>query len=317
VKLPPTSPLVFAPLFMERVWGGRRLESLFGKQLPPGKRIGESWEIVDRPDAQSVVGQGPLRGRTLHELWVEERDAIFGTEMPDTPRFPILAKLLDARETLSLQVHPSAQIAASLGGEPKSELWYFAVADAGAEIFAGLRAGVQPAQFEQAIDDGSVAELVPRLPVKSGDSFFVPGGRLHAIGGGNVIVEIQENSDTTYRVFDWARTNDTGQRRVLHRAESMRAINFEDCDPQLVRQRGEQLLKSSHFVVERWKLGAARVASESAAFAIFVCLEGAVRCGEMEARPGDFFLVPAGAARSELRPSVPTTSLLRVTLPAR
>jgi mannose-6-phosphate isomerase len=317
MKLPPTSPLVFAPLFMERVWGGRRLETLFGKQLPAGKPIGESWEIVDRPDAQSVVRQGPLRGRTLHELWVEERDAIFGTDMPDMPRFPVLAKLLDARETLSLQVHPTAQVAASLGGEPKSELWYFAVADDGAEIFAGLRAGVQPAQFEQAIADGSVAELVPRLPVKSGDSFLVPGGRLHAIGGGNLVVEIQENSDTTYRVYDWARTNDKGQLRALHRTESMRAINFEDYDPQLVRQRGEQLLKSPHFVVERWKLSAARVASERAAFAIFVCLEGAVKCGEMEARPGDFFLVPACAARSELRPFVPTTSLLRVTLPAR
>ena len=266
---------------------------------------------------RASLGKGSRRGRTLHELWVEERTAIFGTEVPDSPRFPILAKLLDARETLSLQVHPSAQIAASLGGEPKSELWYFAAADDGAEIFAGLRTGVEPAQFEQAIDDGSVAELVPRLPVKSGDSFFVPGGRLHAIGGGNLLVEIQENSNTTYRVFDWGRTDDEGQARALHRTESMRAINFEDYEPQLVRQRGEQLLESPHFVVERWQLGAARVASEQAAFAIFVCLEGAVKCGEMEARPGDFFLVPAYAAESELHPSATTTSLLRVTLPAR
>lgn len=317
MKFPATSPLVFEPLFMERLWGGRRLESFFGKQLPPGKQIGESWEIADRPEAQSVVRHGPLRGWTLHQLWVEERDAIFGTEVPDSPRFPILAKLLDARETLSLQVHPSAQIAASLGGESKSELWYFAAADEGAEIFAGLRAGVQPAQFERAIDDGSVAELVSRLPVKNGDSFFVPGGRLHAIGGGNLLVEIQENSDTTYRVFDWARTDDKGEPRALHRAESMRAIDFEDYEPRLVRERGEQLHDSRQFVVERWKLGAARVASEQAAFAIFVCLEGAVKCGEMEARPGDFFLVPACAAGSELRPSTTTTSLLRVTLPVR
>lgn len=105
---------------MERIWGGRRLENLFGKQLPPGKAIGESWEIVDRPEAQSVVRQGPRRGQTLHELWVEERAAIFGTEVPDSPRFPILAKLLDARETLSLQVHPSAQVAASLGGNQRA-----------------------------------------------------------------------------------------------------------------------------------------------------------------------------------------------------
>jgi mannose-6-phosphate isomerase len=174
---------------------------------------------------------------------------------------------------------------------------------------------VRPAQFEAAIDDGSVARLVPRLPVKSGDSFFVPGGRLHAIGRGSLLVEIQENSDTTYRVFDWARTDDEGRLRPLHRTESMRAINFEDYEPQLVRAKGEQLLKSPHFVVEQWNLRAARVASERAAFAIFVCLEGAVKCGEMEARPGDFFLVPACAAGSELRPAGPATSVLRVTLP--
>ena len=302
---------------MERVWGGRRLESLFGKELPPGKQIGESWEIVDRPEAQSVVREGAWRGKTLHELWIDHRPEIFGANLPDSPRFPILAKLLDARETLSLQVHPSAQIAASLGGETKSELWYFAAADDGAVIFAGLRAGVQPAQFEQAIDDGSVAGLVPRLPVKSGDSFFVPSGRLHAIGGGNLIVEIQENSDTTYRVYDWARADANGQPRALHRTESMRAINFEDFDPKFVRQRGEQLLESPHFVVERWELNAARPASERAAFAIFVCLEGAVKCGDMEARPGDFFLVPACAVGNELQPSGMTTRLLRVTLPLR
>ncbi len=302
---------------MERVWGGRRLQSLFGKELPPGKQIGESWEIVDRPEAQSVVRHGPWRGRTLHELWLEHRLEIFGDGLPDVPRFPILAKLLDAREKLSLQVHPNPQIAASLGGEPKSELWYFAAADEGAEIFVGLRAGVQPAQFEQAIDDGSVAGLVPRLPVKSGDSFFVPSGRLHAIGGGNLIVEIQENSDTTYRVFDWARTNEKGQPRALHRTESMRAINFQDYEPQLVRQTGERLLESPHFVVERWELSAARPASDRAAFAIFVCLDGAVECRGVAARPGDFFLVPACAGESELQPTAPATSLLRVTLSTR
>jgi mannose-6-phosphate isomerase len=317
MKFPPTSPLVFEPLFMERIWGGRRLETLFGKKLPPDKPIGEVWEIVDRPEAQSVVRRGPCRGKTLHELWIDHRPEIFGAGLPDSSRFPILAKLLDARETLSLQVHPSAPVAESLGGETKSELWYFAAADDGAEIFAGLRAGVQPAQFEQAIDEGTVADLVPRLPVKSGDSFFVPSGRLHAIGGGNLIVEIQQNSDTTYRVFDWARADANGQPRALHRTESMRAINFEDIEPQLISASGEQLLQSPYFVVEHWELGTVRPASERAAFAIFVCLEGAVTCGDMEARAGDFFLVPAGAAGSELQPSGPTTRLLRITLPVR
>ena len=113
-----TSPLTFEPLFMERVWGGRRLETQFGRRLPPGARIGESWEIVDRPEAQSVVHLGPLRGRTLHDLWTKHRAQIFGN-VPETPRFPILAKLLDAQENLSLQVHPPPEMAAELGGEPK------------------------------------------------------------------------------------------------------------------------------------------------------------------------------------------------------
>ncbi len=172
-----------------------------------------------------------------------------------------------------------------------------------------------PEQFERAIDDGSVVELVSRLPVKSGDSFFIPGGRLHAIGGGNLLVEIQENSDTTYRVFDWARTDDEGRSRALHRSESIRAINFGDHEPQLIGQKGEQLLESPQFVVERWKLGAARVASEQAAFAIFVCLEGAVKCGEMEAGPGDFFLVPAARRKRPSNLAIAETSLLRITLP--
>jgi mannose-6-phosphate isomerase len=317
MKLPPTSPLVFEPLFMERVWGGRRLESYFGKQLPPGKSIGESWEIVDRPEAQSVVRLGPWRGKTLHELWMERRAEIFGAGLPDGPRFPILAKLLDARETLSLQVHPSPAIAESLGGESKSELWYFAAADEGAEIFAGLRAGVRQTEFEQALENGTVAELVPRLAVKSGDSFFVPSGRLHAIGGGNLVVEIQENSDTTYRVFDWGRSGAGGQCRALHRTESMRAINFEDYEPALVRQEDERLLDSPFFAVERWELSATRPACERAAFAIFVCLHGAVKCGEMEARAGDFFLVPACGAASGLHPAAEGATLLRVTLPGR
>jgi mannose-6-phosphate isomerase len=317
MKFPPNSPLVFEPLFMERIWGGQRLETLFGKKLPPNKLIGESWEIVDRPEAQSVVRQGAWQRKTLHQLWLDHRAEIFGGALPDSARFPILAKLIDARETLSLQVHPRSEIADSLGGESKSEFWYFAAADKGAEIFAGLRLGVGPAQFERAIDDGSVAELVARLPVKSGDSFFLPSGRLHALGGGNLIVEIQQNSDTTYRVYDWARLDADGQPRVLHRTESMRAINFEDIEPQLINPRGERLLQSPHFVVERWDLSAARPASEEAAFAIFVCLEGAVQCGEMEARPGDFFLVPACGAGNELQPLGATTRLLRVTLPGR
>jgi mannose-6-phosphate isomerase len=129
-----TEPLLFEPIFMERVWGGRRLEELYGKKLPDGVSIGESWEIVDRPEAQSIVRNGELRGQTLHDLWTSHRAEIFG-DIPDAPRFPLLIKLLDAREKLSVQVHPPNELADELGGEAKTEFWYIAAAAPNAELY--------------------------------------------------------------------------------------------------------------------------------------------------------------------------------------
>lgn len=317
MKAPSPAPLLFEPLFQERAWGGRRLESAFGKKLPVNQRIGESWEIVDRPEAQSVVRQGPWQGRTLHELWCEHRAKIFGADVADTPRFPILAKLLDAHEKLSLQVHPDATGAALLGGEAKTEMWYFAATDDDAEIYAGLRTGVTRRQFEEAVGDGSAATLVHRIKPRTGDAFFVPARRLHAIGAGNLLVEIQQNSDTTFRLFDWARVGPEGKARQLHVAEALQTIAFEDFAPEMIRPQGETLLRSSYFCVEKWDLRQARRASEGNAFALFVCLNGAVEVNGSRIQRGEFFLVPASAAASELQPAAPTTSVLRITLPVR
>jgi mannose-6-phosphate isomerase len=316
MQLPLAQPLVFEPIFKERVWGGRRLESMYGKKLPPGKQIGESWEIVDRPEAQSVVRQGEWRGRTLHELWVNHRGTIFGRDVPDAPRFPILVKLLDAREKLSLQVHPSAEIAAAFGGESKSEIWYFAAADAGAEIYAGLHRGAEQSQFAQAIREGRPADLVHRIEIKTGDAFFVPSGRLHAIGAGNLFIEIQQNSDTTFRVFDWNRVDDAAAKRVLQIEEALQSIDFNDFEPEVIRPVGEHLVQCPHFAVEKWDLRSARRASERRAFALFVCLSGAITANAVRIEAGEFFLVPAVASQTELQPTAPDTSLLRVTLPA-
>jgi len=310
-------PLIFEPIFVERVWGGRRLETVFGKRLPAGKRIGESWEIVDRPEAQSIVRQGARKGRTLHQLWCEEREEVFGCGLPDTPRFPILAKLLDASEKLSLQVHPPESIAESLGGEAKSELWYFAASEEGAEVFAGFRPAVGRDAFVKAINHGSAADLVHRIPVKTGDSFFVPSGRLHGIGAGNLVIEIQQNSDTTYRVFDWERKDESGRKRALHLTESLQSIRFDDCEPQCLSGRGEQLIDGPHFVVEKWELNGPRRVLDRAAFAIFVCVSGAVETADLQFQPGDFWLMPANAGDAIVRSLAPATTLLRVTLPVR
>src|SRR5690606_22752909 len=174
-----SSPLIFEPLFMERVWGGRRLETLFGKRLPQSTRIGEAWEMVDREEAQSVVHEGPLRGSTLHELWTEHRELIFGKGLPDTPRFPLLCKLLDAQERLSLQVHPPAEVAEELGGEPKTEMWYVVDATLDSDLYAGVRPEVTRETFEEALKEGRVADQVHKVPVKKGDAIFIPSGRVH------------------------------------------------------------------------------------------------------------------------------------------
>lgn len=310
---PSLQPLLFEPLFQERVWGGRRLESVFGKKLPARGCFGESWEIVDRADAQSVVRQGHYRGRTLHDLWRDHRAEIFGDEVAVAPRFPVLAKLLDAREKLSLQVHPPAEVAAALGGEAKTEMWYVVAADPGSELFLGFRSEVSREDFARALNDGKAANFIHRIEVQTGDAFLVPSGRLHAIGAGILIVEIQQNSDTTYRVFDWDRKSNAGSSRPLQIDEAMRSINFADFEPNKIEPDGEVLVRTSHFTVEKWSLTSARQALDRPVYALFFSLSGAVKMAGLAIEPGEFFLVPAAADGIPLEPVAPATTLLRIT----
>jgi mannose-6-phosphate isomerase len=309
-----TGPLTFKPIFMERMWGGRRLESKFGKNLPPKVRIGESWEIVDREEAQSVVRNGASRGKTLHELWTRDRQEVFG-DLPDSPRFPLLVKLLDAQEKLSLQVHPTEKIAAKLGSEAKTEFWYVAAADDKAELFVGLRKQTARSEFKNALESGTAAELVHTIGVKAGDAMFLPTGRLHAIGAGNLLVEIQQNSDTTYRVFDWNRLDENGKARELHVDQALQCIDFDDCEPQLVEPKGELLVRHNLFEVQKWNLSAPREVAPRGKFAIVHCLSGKLRCADVDLTPGEFFLVPASLQDRQLKPLTEGTTLLRVTIP--
>ena len=299
---------------MERMWGGRGLNTEFGKKLPANVRIGESWEIVDRPEAQSLVRDGPIRGRTLHQLWMEDREEIFG-DAPDTARFPLIAKLIDAREKLSLQVHPSSGVAKALGGETKDELWYVLDAVPDAQIYAGLRRGVTREQFEAALENSSVAELVHRISVKDGDAISMPSGRLHTMGHGILVAEIQQNSDTTYRVFDWNRVGTDGKPRRLHVSEAMQSIDFTDIEPSLIQSSGETLVRDSVFVVDKWDLISEREAAPPGKFAIFLCLDGEINCAGLKFKPGDFFLIPAALQDRNLYPRGADTSLLRTMLP--
>ena len=308
------SPLCFEPIFQERIWGGRSLESEFGKKLPADMKIGESWEIVDRPEAQSVVRNGSLRGKTLHELWTKHRQSIFG-DIADAPRFPLLIKLLDARDKLSLQVHPPEEIAAILGGDSKTEFWYVAAASPDARLFVGLRKAMTRENFEKAVYSGTVADHVHSIQVKAGDAMFLPAGRFHAIGEGNLLVEIQQNSDTTYRVFDWNRLDDKGKPRQLHPEQAIKCINFDDVQPELVKPNAEVLVRHPLFEVQKWTLDSAREVTAHRQFAIVCCLTGKLHCAGVDLAPGEFFLVPAELQNRQLVPLSPDTSLLRVTIP--
>ena len=254
-----SSPLIhFTPLYQTRVWGGRRLETSLGRSLPDAQPYGESWELVDRAQEQSVVASGRFAGRTLHELWTENRAEVFGEAYANHPadRFPLLIKVLDCADDLSIQVHPPAAVAGSLGGEPKTEMWFVTECEPNSKLYAGLKRGASRELFEAALADGSVADCVHSLVPAAGDSLYVESGRLHALGKGLLIYEIQQNSDTTYRVFDWNRVGLDGKPRELHVEESMKCIDFDDVEPALLKAgERQELAACEYFKVTRRESG--------------------------------------------------------------
>ncbi|MBI5387180.1 MAG: class I mannose-6-phosphate isomerase [Verrucomicrobia bacterium] len=307
-------PLTFQPIFKERVWGGRNLERLYRKPLPAGAPIGESWEIADRPEGVSVIANGPLAGRDLRWLMEHHANDMLGGSKPrGDGRFPLLIKILDAQDKLSLQVHPPATVAPHLGGEPKTEMWFITDAAPGAELYVGLKNGVTFPEFERKVRDGSVADCFHRVPVRAGDAMFLPSGRVHAIGAGLVLFEVQQNSDTTYRVFDWNRTGLDGQPRELHVEQSLASIDFNDFEPSLVRGIYSPNPKLSvRFLVDdpRFMVNGCKVRRRerfylsSSLAQILGVVSGRLRVSanqqEVELTPGGFVLLPACLGRAAL-----------------
>jgi mannose-6-phosphate isomerase len=228
-------PLTFTPALRDYIWGGRNLEKLYGRPLPPG-RTAESWEISGHPTASTVVDAGPLEGQSLPEALAAMGADLVGTRAGwalARNKFPLLIKLLDAEKRLSVQVHPPDDYALvhENGELGKTEMWYVLHARPGAQLILGLRPGVTPEAFRQAVADNALETWLHHLPVKAGDAVFVPSGTVHAILEGIIIAEIQQNSDTTYRVYDWGRVGADGKPRPLHVEKALAVINFQQIEP--------------------------------------------------------------------------------------
>ncbi len=313
------SPIRFRPVYQTRVWGGRTLAESFGRNLPDGQPYGESWELSARADVDTLIENSSLGIRSLRELWKDktQRAQVFGQDAPDTEEFPLLCKILDAQDRLSIQVHPPAEIAPRLGGEPKTEVWYIAEAEPGAELYVGFKKGTTKKQFAQALEEGSVEDYVHRIPVSSGDYIFIPSGRLHAIGAGLLIYEIQQSSDKTYRVFDWNRMGLDGQPRELHIEPSLACIDFDDFEPTMdggSDSHSPLLCECPHFRLERHQLKADESISSitDGRFAIMTVVSGSLSHDETKFQKGDFFIQPFNADQDDC-PSADTDTTVLLT----
>jgi mannose-6-phosphate isomerase len=294
-------PIRFEPIYKDYVWGGKRIAQVFHRKvdLP---RVAESWELSDRDEGVSVVMNGPLKGKTLHQLVQEMGEELLGVGRK-FERFPLLLKIIDAKENLSIQVHPDEISAKELGGEPKTEMW---VILENGTVYAGVKKGVTEKELLKALKAGTAEELLEKVELKKGEAVYIPGGRVHAICAGSLIYEIQQNSNTTYRLYDWGRTG-----RTLQLKEGMAAINWNDkTAPKIIPRHLSSDLKHQlvvlifcpFFSVERIDVfNSLHLAAIPKTFQSFFCMEGkaiiSVDGNREPFEPGMTYLVPA-AARS-------------------
>jgi len=318
-------PLRFNPVYKDYLWGGDRIPKVFNRNEPAGI-YAESWEISTHPDGSTTIANGPLAGKTLSDLLPEYKTELLGTHVKGDD-FPLLIKLIDARDTLSVQVHPNDDNAAAVNGDPKTEMWYFLEGDADAQIYCGLKPGIGKEEFLQAMENKTFSDILQSIPAKEGEAVFVPGGTVHAIGAGCLILEIQQNSNTTYRIYDWDRVGADGKARDLHIDKALQVINWENNADPRCEVRGTIIESCDYFQLDRHEL------TEENGFPMLACPEGARRGksfnalfvaegsgiirwtdGEEELSAGQSWLVPAGLGDYEIIPASPLT-LLRVTIP--
>ncbi|MCL1857181.1 MAG: class I mannose-6-phosphate isomerase [Kiritimatiellaeota bacterium] len=324
----PLYPLTFAPIYRDYLWGGDGIATLFRREGTPAP-CAESWEISAHADGRSVVGEGALAGCDLRQLTRDYGTALTGTHC-ETETFPLLIKLIDAAEPLSVQVHPDDAAAQACGGEAKTEMWYVLKATDDAHLCAGLTADVHgPRQIHDAAVDKTLRRFLRIIPSRAGQSLFVPGGMVHAIGKGNLIFEVQQSSNTTYRLYDWDRVDADGRTRPLHLRQALDAINWRSpamdflrpvpMSPANAANRRSRLLRSDFFTLEAIDLAAPEpVTLDGTTFHALFVEKGAATLawdgGTLPLPLGRSCLVPANLKHYALTPSVTSVRVLKVTL---
>lgn len=315
----PLYPLVFQPLFKRYLWGGRRLGEVLNKPIDDGNDYAESWEIADHHQGQSIVAKGPLAGVSLHEL-VERRGLeLLGQHAPQR-RFPLIFKYLDCQRDLSVQVHPDDAAAARLDPPDlgKTEAWLVLMADPGSRIYAGLKSGCDRVQLERALTGGEVEACLHSFEAQAGQCVFIPAGTVHALGAGMVVAEIQQASDTTYRLFDWNRVGPDGKPRQLHLAESLAAIDYSATDvaprspATTERPQVQRLAACDKFVLDRCNVSGQALVGGDDRFHIVSILEGSLRLPGVPGGSlgrGETALIPAACGAISVESTSPATFL--------
>jgi mannose-6-phosphate isomerase len=324
----PLYPLKFQPVYKDYIWGGNKIAAQYKRGLPPGV-YAESWEIADRPEGMSVVVNGPLAGRDLFSLMKLYGEKLTGRSFTE---FPLLVKIIDAKEKLSVQVHPDASGARDTGGDPKAEMWYVLAAEPQGRVYAGLKPGVTATAFKDALIKGKAGEFLQDIPVTRGDVVVIPGGRIHAIGPGCLILEVMQNSNTTYRLFDWDRLGKDGQPRALQINKALKVVRWDDPDsPKIdLTKRSLQfdregnavaeLLRTPFFRFEKMVVSKSLpCATGGKTFHVLFMEEGSAELvsgsEKMKIESGMTVLLPAALPKYTLTSNRGPAAILRISLP--
>lgn len=297
-------PMFMEPIFKETVWGGEKIRTVFGKEIP-SEHTGESWEAAAHANGHSKIRDGFMAGRTLQEAVLEAPEVIMGTEVMEKfgTHFPLLIKIIDANDNLSVQVHPNDEMAHLLEGpheDGKTEMWVVLEAKPGAKLIYGFKEDITEEQFAAAIEEQKLEELVNWISVKKGDTFFIPAGMLHAIGAGILIAEIQQNSDTTYRVYDFGRLGLDGKPRELHTEKAQKVTNLSSSLGKELADIDAGVCCEYFKTYRRVLQGRTKIEVEPAHFQIIMVLEGSGNVNGMPFKMGDTILLPAAMGKAVL-----------------